>query len=135
MAQEGYDAVHALAWGLERDEGRGGARLTDQLEHLKDTTFSGFPIDLGPDDHVFPPRDQLGLFALAGPNEQVDPWQIPGSRPWRALMRTFTTDGERTNLLDRDRPVFFPGWTIYQRAPAYWQSIYGIVTRPRDRLH
>jgi ABC-type branched-subunit amino acid transport system substrate-binding protein len=134
--QEAYDAVRLLAWGLRDSGPKGGADLGGALEKAQGLEFSGFPIDLGPDDHVLPPRDQLGLFAVAGRKEHVDPWQIPGTEPWRAVMRTFTTDGERTSVLDQDRTVFFPGWTKYKPGPHYWRSIYGIVTRPgQDRLH
>lgn len=134
--QEGYEAVRLLAWGLRRTDAVGGSKLVSQLEQAKGLTYAGFPIDLGPDDHVLPPRDQLGLFAVAGPDERVDPWQIPGADPWRAIMRTFTTDGSRTNIPDEDRTVFFPYWTKYLPGPRYWRSIYGISTRPqKDPLH
>jgi ABC-type branched-subunit amino acid transport system substrate-binding protein len=136
LEQEGYDAVRVLAEALARTGGRGGSRLTAALENTRNRTFSGFPIDLGPDDHVFLPRDELGLFAVAGPDERVDPWQVPGSRPWRALMRTFTYDGERTNVLDRDRRVFFPFWRKNQPGPKFFRSRYGIRSRAsRDPLH
>lgn len=99
LEQEGYDAVRLLAEALVRTGGKGGPRLIATLEDTHNRTFSGFPIHLGPDDHLFMPRDELGLFAVAGPDERVDPWQVPRSLPWRALMRTFTYDGERTNVL------------------------------------
>jgi ABC-type branched-subunit amino acid transport system substrate-binding protein len=133
--QEGYEAVGLLSWGLHRT-GASGDELVDQLEQAKGLLFSSFPIDLGPDDHVLPPRDQLGLYAVAGPDEKVDPWQIHGTEPWRAIMRTFTYDGQRTSILDTDRTVFFPWWNKNLPGPHYWRSIYGIVTRPKDdRLH
>jgi hypothetical protein len=51
-------------------------------------------------------------------------------------MRTFTFDGEKTNILDRDKQVFFPRWQRPRPSPKYWRSRYGIVTRPaRDQLH
>jgi branched-chain amino acid transport system substrate-binding protein len=129
--QEGYEAVRLLSWGLHRT-GAAGTELVEQLERAKGLLFSSFPIDLGPDDHVLPPRDQLGLFAVAGPDEKVDPWQIHGTEPWRAVMRTFTYDGQRTSVLDVDRTVFFPWWNKYLPGPHYWRSIYGIATRPKD---
>jgi ABC-type branched-subunit amino acid transport system substrate-binding protein len=135
LEQEGYDAVRVLRWALRQTGGEGGQGLVESLETVRDLAFSSFPVDLGPDDHLFLPRDQLGLFAVAGPRERVDPWQLPGSRPWRALMRTFTYDGERDNILDRDRPVFFPFWGPDQPGPKYWRSRYGIVSRPSDALH
>ena len=132
--QEGYDAVRALAVALRETKGRGGRALVSALERVHET-FSSFPIDLGPDDHVFLPRDELGLFAVPSSQEQLDPWQNPDSPRWRALMRTFTYDGERDNMIDRDRPVFFPGWKAPQPGPEYWKSRYGITTRPGDALH
>jgi ABC-type branched-subunit amino acid transport system substrate-binding protein len=134
--QEGYDAVRAVSLALERDGGRGGSTLVHALEGIKETSFSSFPIDLGPDDHVFLPRDELGLFAVPGPHERLDPWQsrsLPAEL-WRPVMRTFTYDGERDNILDQDRPVFFPGWKEKEPGPYYWESRYGIVSRPGDTL-
>lgn len=134
--QEGYDAVRVLAEALARTGGAGGTKLTNALEKVNDRIFSGFPIELGPDDHVLLPRDELGLFAIAGRGERVDPWQISGSEPWRALMRTFTYDGKRTSVLDMDRRVFFPFWRQNQPGPEFYRSRYGIRTRAaRDRLH
>ena len=134
--QEGYDAVRALALGLERSKGRGRASLVHALETIKDTSFSSFPIDLGPDDHLFLPRDELGLFAVPGPREKLDPWQSRAQgQLWRPVMRTFTYDGERDDITDADRPVFFPGWQKNQPGPEYWKSRYGIVSRPKDPLH
>jgi branched-chain amino acid transport system substrate-binding protein len=136
LEQEGYDAIRVLALGLEETGGEGGAKLTAALEKIHDRTFSSFPIDLGPDDHLFLPRDELGLFAVAGPDERVDPWQAAGGQPWRALMRTFTYDGERTSVLDRDRRVFFPFWRKNQPGPEFFRSRYGIRSRAaRDPLH
>ncbi|HEX9411736.1 MAG TPA: ABC transporter substrate-binding protein [Actinomycetota bacterium] len=135
LEQEGYDAVRVLARALGKTDGAGGAKLVSALEATQALALSGFPVDLGPDDHMFPPRDELGLFAVAGPQERLDPWEVPGSEPWRPLMRTFTYDGTRTNVLDMDRKVFFPFWRKDQPGPEYWRSRYGIATRPSDRLH
>jgi ABC-type branched-subunit amino acid transport system substrate-binding protein len=134
--QEGYDAVRALALGLQRDHTKGGGSLVDALETIKDTAFSSFPIDLGPDDHLFLPRDELGLFAVPGPRERLDPWQSRSDpNLWRPVMRTFTYDGQRDNILDRDRPVFFPFWEKGQPGPKYWRSRLGITTTRKDPLH
>jgi branched-chain amino acid transport system substrate-binding protein len=135
LEQEGYDAVRALAAALGRTKGKGGPALVAALEAVHQT-FSSFPVDLGPDDHMFLPRDQLGLFAVPGPNERLDPWQQAGSSAWRALMRTFTYDGTRTNVADADRRVFFPFWRKFLPGPEYWRSQYGIITKPtQDRIH
>lgn len=135
LEQEGYDAVRALVASLRKTGGEGGGALIDALEQIKDRTFSGFPIYLGPDDHLLAPRDELGLFAVPGPQDDLDPW-LEGETPWMPLMRTFTYDGERTSVLDRDRKVFFPYWNKNLPGPKYWRSRYGIVTKPgQDRLH
>jgi branched-chain amino acid transport system substrate-binding protein len=133
--QEGHDAVRTLAVALNATGGQGGEDLIDALEHAQGKWFSSFPVDLGPDDHTFLPRDELGLFAVPGPKEKLDPWQSRDGAMWRGLMRTFTYDGERNNILDRDRPVFFPAWKAPQPGSHYWKSRYGIITRPRDPLH
>ena len=133
--QEGYDAVRVLAEGLKRTGGVGGRRLTAALERLPEQTFSSVPVNLGPDDHLFLPRDELGLFAVPAPSEELDPWQKPNRSNWRPLMRTFTYDGRRTNILDQDKRAFFPFWRKNRPSPYYWQSRYGITTRPSDQLH
>jgi ABC-type branched-subunit amino acid transport system substrate-binding protein len=135
LEQEGYDAIKTLVSALRQTGGKGGSPLIRALEGIKDRTFSGFPIHLGPDDHLFAPRDELGLFAVPGPREELDPWQERDGN-WRPIMRTFTYDGERTSVLDRDRRVFFPYWNKNLPGPKYWRSRYGIASRPgRDSLH
>jgi branched-chain amino acid transport system substrate-binding protein len=135
LEQEGYDAVRALALGLSRTGGKSGIALVGALERVH-RTFSSFRVDLGPDDHTFLPRDELGLYAVAGPNERLDPWQEDEIEPWRALMRTFTYDGSRTNVLDEDKRVFFPFWRKDRPGPEFWRSRYGIITRAsKDALH
>lgn len=135
LEQEGYDAVRLLAASLRRDGGLGGASLTSALEDVRDSVYSSFEIVLGPDDHELLPRDELGLFAVAGRDERVDPWQRAGSEPWRAVMRTFTYQGTRTVVLDRDKTIFFPSWRANEPQPDYSTSRYGITTPPSDPLH
>jgi Periplasmic binding protein len=134
--QEGYEALRALAEALDRVGGRGGDALVRELESFREETYSSIPIRLGPDDHVLAEQSQLGLFAVAASDEEPAVGEAIGTVPWRALMRTFTTDGERVNLLDRDKRLFFPGWSLREPSPNYWRSRYGIVTRPEeDPLH
>jgi ABC-type branched-subunit amino acid transport system substrate-binding protein len=129
--QEGYDAVRLLADALDRTDGRGGEPLVRALESVDDPIYSSLPIGLGPDDHLFLSDRQLGLFAVAGPDEGIEPW-APEWAPWRPIMRTFTGNGERTTVIDRDKDVFFPGWRPREPAPDFWTSLYGIVTRRGD---
>jgi ABC-type branched-subunit amino acid transport system substrate-binding protein len=133
--QEGYDAVRALVAALRNTRGRGGPRLVGALEGLPWRPYSSLPVQLGPDDHLFPGEHEVGMFAVPGANERVERWVGPGA-PWRPIMRTFTPDLERTGILDRDKRVFFPGWRENRPSPKYWTSRYGIVTRPsQDPLH
>jgi ABC-type branched-subunit amino acid transport system substrate-binding protein len=135
LEQEGYDAVRLLADALGRTEGRGGDALVRVMESTRRVTYSQIPIRLGPDDHVLAEESQLGLFAVAAPGEDREPW-LRGRTPWRPVMRTFTYDGERVIILERDLPVFFPGWRSPEPNPYYWRSRYGIATRPsEDPLH
>jgi hypothetical protein len=132
--QEGYDAVRAVVEALDRTGGEGGEALVRALEGFRDETYASLPIRLGPDDHVLAEESQLGLFAVAdGP---VPAGETQGELPWRPIIRTFTTDGKRVNLLDRDKKVFFPAWHRRKPSPNYWTSRFGIVTRPdEDPLH
>lgn len=135
FAQEGYDAVSALAEALNHTGGEGGDRLVRELESFREETYSALPIRLGPDDHVFAEESHLGLFAVAWP-EEAPSGEAFGPVPWRPLMRTFTTNGKRVNLAERDLRVFFPKWGPRQPRPNYWRSGFGIVTRPsEDPLH
>jgi hypothetical protein len=134
---EGFDAVRVMVEALRANGGRGGDALVQALEDMEERTFSSFPVDFGPDDHLFLPRAEVGLFAIPGPSRRLDPWQSrdDGRRLWRPVMRTFTYNGQRTNILDRDRAIFFPFWEEDQPAPDYWRSRYGIVTNTEDPLH
>jgi branched-chain amino acid transport system substrate-binding protein len=132
--QEGYDAVRVLAAGLRRSDGHGGDALVRAMESFDEELHSSLPIALGPDDHLFLSDRQLGLFAVAGAGEEVEPW-APEWAPWRPLMRTFTGNGERTTVIDRDKRVFFPAWRQREPAPNFWNARYGIATRRGDPLH
>ena len=132
--QEAYDAVMILADALERTGGHGGDALVRALESVRDKVFSSLPIRLGPDDHVLAEESHLGLFAVTDP-EGAPAGEAFGPVPWRPVMRTFTTDGEKVNLWDRDKRVFFPFWHRKRPTPKYWRSEYGIVTRPDDPIH
>jgi Periplasmic binding protein len=129
--QEGYEAVRALGDALAMAGGRGGDALVRALERFRDQTYSSTPIRLGPDDHVFAEESHLGLYALAPPGERA-PGEDLEPVPWRPLMRTFTTDGKRVNLAERDVRVFFPNWRPMRPRPNYWRSEFGIVTRPGE---
>lgn len=132
--QEGYDAVRVLAAALEATGGQGGDALVRELESVTDATFSSLPIALGPDDHLFAGRGQIGLFARLAPDE-IDDVTSPTGVPWAPLMRTFTYNGRRTSIVDRDKDVFFPGWERREPSPNYQRTRYGITTSSDDPLH
>jgi ABC-type branched-subunit amino acid transport system substrate-binding protein len=129
--QEGYDAVMAVAEGLERTGGAGGDALVRALERFREETYSSMPIRLGPDDHVLAEESHLGLFAVTAPDGTA-PGEDLEPVPWRPVIRTFTTNGKRVNFAERDVRVFFPRWRPMRPRPNYWRSEYGIVTRPDD---
>lgn len=133
--QEGHDAVRLVADGLARSGGEGGDALVRALQGFRERVYSSLPVRFGPDDRTAIDDSQLGLFAVPAPDEVPEPWFTEAPR-WRPLMRTFTFDGEKTNVLDRDKQVFFPRWRKPRPSPKYWRSRYGITTRPRqDSLH
>ncbi|HZA27909.1 MAG TPA: ABC transporter substrate-binding protein [Actinomycetota bacterium] len=133
--QEGYDAVRLVADGLARSGGEGGDALVRALQGFRERVYSSLPVRFGPDDRTAIDDGQLGLFAVPAPDEAPEPWFTEAPR-WRPLMRTFTFDGEKTNVLDRDKRVFFPRWRKPRPSPKYWRSRYGITSRPRqDSLH
>jgi ABC-type branched-subunit amino acid transport system substrate-binding protein len=133
--QEGYDAVRILTDGLRRSGGQMDEALVRAIQGFRSRTYSALPVRFGPDDRTAIDQGQLGLFAVPGLDEKVEPWLTQPPR-WRPIMRTFTFDGEKTNILDRDKQVFFPRWQRPRPSPKYWRSGYGIVTRSaRDQLH
>jgi ABC-type branched-subunit amino acid transport system substrate-binding protein len=136
LEQEGYDAVMAIADALVRTGGEGGDRLVQELETFRDETYASVPVRLGPDDHVFAEQSHLGLFAVEEPlDAALPPPETSSLVPWRPILRTFTTDGEKVNFLDRDKKIFFPFWEKKRPTPKYWRAEYGIVSRSSDPLH
>lgn len=136
LEQEGYDAVMSLAEALTRTGGEGGDRLVEELEKFREETYSSVPVRLGPDDHVLAEQSHLGLFAIEEPMDGgLPPPEASSLIEWRPIIRTFTTDGEKVNFLDRDKRIFFPFWRPKRPTPKYWRSEYGIVSRPSDPLH
>ncbi|MGH2686664.1 MAG: hypothetical protein ACRDJP_14460, partial [Actinomycetota bacterium] len=103
-------------------------------ETFREQTYSSVPVRLGPDDHVFAEQSHLGLFAVADPAGAPE-GEAFGPVPWRPILRTFTTDGEKVNFLDRDKKIFFPFWHKKRPTPKYPRSEYGIVSRPSDPVH
>jgi hypothetical protein len=136
LEQEGYDAVMAIADALVRTGGEAGDRLVQELETFREETYSSVPVRLGPDDHVFAEQSHLGLLAIEEPVDgALPPPEASSLVPWRPILRTFTTDGEKVNFLDRDKRIFFPFWRPKRPTPKYWRAEFGIVSRSSDPLH
>ena len=136
LEQEGYDAMRALAEALVRTQGAGGDALVRALEAFREETYSSTQVRLGPDDHVLAEESHLGLLAIEEPVDgALPPPEASSLLPWRPILRTFTTDGEKMNFLDMDKKVFFPFWQPKRPTPKYWRAEFGIISRPSDPLH
>lgn len=121
----GYDAVHLIAEAVRRAGTTDRQKATEALEGFDRVRFGNLPVSFGPDDHVAPERDVLGLWTLA---------PEPSRNSWSQLMRTFTSDLQRTNILEDDWPAYFEGTTPGGEAPFYYEAKSGVVTRPEDDL-
>ena len=117
-----YDCVYVLAEAVKRAGGLDRGKLLGELERFDRVRFGRLPISLGPDDHVVAERDVLGLWAA-------------GKGSWQPLMRTFTSDLERTNVLEEDWPAFFDDTTPGGEAPFYHQAKSGITSDKGDPLN
>lgn len=118
-----HDAVLALTEASRRagDHGDGRGGLLAALEGFDRVRFGSLPISLGPDDHLLAERDVLGL------------WTLRDGR-WKPLMRTFTSDLERTNVLEDDWAAFFEGAVPGGEAPLYRTARSGVTTGREDDL-
>ncbi len=123
---DAYDVVMILAEALRRSTPAAAVehpRLLEELEKFDRVRFARLPVSLGPSDHVVAERDVLGL------------WAVGSDGKWTHLMRAFTSDLERTNVLEDDWPVFFDGTTPGGEAPFYYSAKSGITTRKDDDLN
>lgn len=123
----GYEAVSLLAEAAKRS-GTGSkldhaarVKLVEELERFDRVRFAQLPISLGPDDHVIAERDVLGLYCFENGR-------------WLHLMRTFTSDLERTNLLEEDWASYFDGAVPGGEAPFFHQAKGGVTTDRTDDL-
>lgn len=122
----GYDAVHLLGEAVKRAGSTDRAAILGALEAFDRVRFGRLPVSFGPNDHVAAERDALGVWAVV---------EARGGDPWLQIMRTFTADLERTNILEHDWPAFFEGTTPGGEAPFYHGARRGIVTDKTDDLH
>lgn len=116
----GYDIVRLVDFVA-----RGAARTDDlinALEKVDRKRFGSLPISLGPLDHVLPERDHLGLWTRE-------------DGEWEPLMRTFTSDLERTDVLEEDWSAFFPGADPAGEAPFFRDAKLGVTSERSDDMH
>lgn len=126
----GYDAACALMEAAKRAGTADHAKVIAELERYDRVRFGHLPLSFGPTDHVGAERDVLGLWAVP-----ADPDRWKGIGTWRHLMRTFTSDLERTNILEDDWGYFFNGATPGGEAPFFHTSRWGITSDRSDPLH
>lgn len=123
----GYETVMVIAHAAEQAESSDDQPLQAALENLDGVRFGHLPVSFGPDDHVLPDRDLLGLWVATSNGES--------SEGWTHLMRTFTSDLRLSNILKEDWKAFFPGTDPRGRAPPYERSEAGVTTGPEDDFH
>ncbi|HVE75191.1 MAG TPA: hypothetical protein VND22_00300, partial [Actinomycetota bacterium] len=130
----GYEAARVLLEGASRAGAGSGPLASGKrgeiragIEAFDRVRLGRLPVSFGPDDRVIAERDHMGLWAAV-----ADP--SAGSL-FQPLMRTFTSDLERTNVLEEDWPYFFEGAVPGAEAPFFHQSRFGIVTDKSDDLH
>lgn len=117
-ASAGYEAAKTLMSAIQP----GPQPNRSSLQSLDRSLHSRIPVSLSPTDQVLPERDVLGLFARGSGDA------------WEHLMRTFTSDLERTNILEEDWATFFDGTTPGGEAPFYRQAKTGVVSDAGDDL-
>jgi len=124
----GFDAVMVLAEGAERAGRLDRAKIFEAISAFDRIRFARIPMSFGRTDWVAPERDHLGLWAVPFPERA-------GGERWLQLMRTFTSDLERTNIPEDDWPSFFDGTTPGGEAPFFHLAKRGIVSDRKDDLH
>ncbi|MCA1839023.1 MAG: ABC transporter substrate-binding protein [Actinomycetota bacterium] len=120
---DAYDATMVLAdsfakAGLRTDR----SLLIAQFEQVDRSRYGHLRFSFGLSDHVMAERDLQGLWSPSG--AQLD-----------LLMKTFTADLQRTNILDEDWMYFFSGSTPGGEAPFYNTARSGILSDASDDLH
>ena len=126
----GFDAASALMEAAKRAGSVEHPKVLAELEKFDRVRFGHLPLSFSPTDHVGAERDVLGLWAVPGDAKK---WK--GQGQWRYLMRAFTSDLERTNILEEDWGYFFEGSTPGGEAPFFNTSRWGITSDKSDPLH
>lgn len=126
-----YDSVRLVSEAVRRAGDLDRGAISRALESLDRQQYAHLPVSWGPDDHVGAERDVLGLWTQPFGSRRG----IPQMERWYHLMRTFTSDLERTNILEEDWPSFFQGTTPGGEAPFFHQARSGVVSGREDQTH
>jgi ABC-type branched-subunit amino acid transport system substrate-binding protein len=130
-----YQAVQLVGWAeLRTDRGEDVAAT---LERMRGARFGGLDITLGPDDHTAVEQTTIGLWTVPRPGADVSERdRLPDSFPWVPLARTFSIDGERTDVLPEDWRHLFRGETRQDRpSPRFGRMRFGVTTPRSDPVH
>jgi ABC-type branched-subunit amino acid transport system substrate-binding protein len=130
-----YQAVQMIGWAQLRTDG--GADVAVALQRLRGARFGGLDITLGPDDHTAVEQTTIGLWTVPRPGISVsERGRLPDSLPWVPLARTFSIDGERTDVLPEDWDDLFRGETRRDRpSPKFDRMRFGVTTPRSDPIH
>lgn len=125
-----YDAVRLVGEAIKRAGKLDRREVLKALETFDRQQYAHTPVSFAPSDHVAAERDVQGLWTVKRDSEG-----LPRSAKWTHLMRTFTSDLERTNILEEDWPAFFEGTTPGGEAPFFYQATSGVVSKREDETH
>jgi hypothetical protein len=130
-----YQAVQMVGWAELRTD-RGGD-VASTLERLRRARFGGLDVTLGPDDHTAVEQTTIGLWTIPRPGADVsERGRLPESLPWVPIARTFSIDGEVTDVLPEDWRHLFRGETREDRpAPKFRRMRFGVTTPRSDPVH
>jgi hypothetical protein len=124
-----------IGWAALRTDRGGDVAAT--LERLRGARYGGLDITLGPDDHTAVEQTTIGLWTIPRAGITVpERDRLPGSLPWVPLARTFSIDGERTDVLPQDWRALFSGPTKQNRpSPKFGRMRFGVTTPRSDPVH
>jgi hypothetical protein len=130
-----FQAVQMIGWAELRTDQDGDVAAT--LERLRGARFGGLDITLGPDDHTAVEQTTIGLWTIPRPGIEVpERGRLPDPLPWVPLARTFSIDGDRTDVLPEDWGDLFRGETRRDRpSPKFDRMRFGVTTRASDPVH
>lgn len=125
-----YDAVRLTGEAIRRAGKLDRREVLATLESFDRQQFVHTPVSFAPSDHVAAERDVQGLWTVKKGSEGLS-----RSERWTHLMRAFTSDLERTNILEEDWPSFFEGTKPGGEAPFFYQARSGVVSKREDDIH